>query len=95
MLVDSHYAATQAPRLVNLLRTLGHRIEIVRSQAHPLPAYSFVVADRQHILFRTNSVHATGTLFLENPFKSISYSDTFHVLWEQGGELVFPEALGL
>lgn len=95
MLVDSHYATTQVPRLLNLLKTLGHRIEIVQSQARALPACSFAVADRQHFLFRPDSVHSAGTLYLENPSKSIPYIDIFQVLWEQGGERVFPEALGL
>lgn len=95
MLVDTQYVMTQAPRLINLLKTLGHRIEIVRSQARALPPCSFAVADRQHFLFRPNSVHSAGTLFLENPSKSIPYTDTFDVLWQQGGERVFPEALGL
>ncbi len=95
MLVNANYVTTQAPRLLNLLKTIGHRIEIVQSQARALPPCSFAVADRQHFLFRPNSVHSTGTLYFETPSKSIPYTDTFHVLWEQGGERVFPEALGL
>jgi hypothetical protein len=95
MLVEAHYVTTQAPRLLNLLKTLGHRIEIVQSQERALPACSFAVADRQHFLFRPDSVHSAGTLYFESPSKSIPYTDTFQVLWEQGGERVFPEALGL
>ena len=67
---DGHYVSTQAPRLTNLLKTLGHRVEIVVSDAHEFPANSFVVADRQHFLFRPNSVHSAGLLDFENPAKS-------------------------
>lgn len=95
LLVDTHYVTTQAPRLVNLLKSMGHRMEIVRSQARSLPPSSFAVADRQHFLFRPDSVHSTGTLYFETPSKSIPYTDTFNVFWEQGGERVFPESLGL
>lgn len=95
LLVDAHYVTTQAPRLTALLKTMGHRMEIVESQARSLPSSSFAVADRQHFLFRPDSVHSTGTLYFETPSKSIPYTDTFHVLWEQGGERVFPESLGL
>lgn len=92
---DGHYVSTQAPRLTNLLKTLGHRVEIVVSDAHEFPANSFVVADRQHFLFRPNSVHSAGMLNFENPAKSAPYANTFQVFWEQGGQRVFPEALGL
>ena len=95
LLVDTHYVTTQVPRLLNLLKTMGHRMEIVGSQARSLPSSSFAVADRQHFLFRPDSVHSTGTLYFETPTKSIPYTDTFHVLWEQGGDRVFPESLGL
>lgn len=92
---DGHYVNTQAPRLTNLLKTLGHRVEIVVSDAHEFPATSFAVADRQHFLFRPNSVHSAGSLYFGNPAKSVPYADTFQVFWEQGGQRVFPEALGL
>ena len=92
---DGHYVTTQAPRLTNLLKTLGHRIEIVVSDAHEFPANSWVVVDRQHFLFRPNSVHSNGSLEFENASKSVPYADTFQVLWEQGGQRVFPEATGL
>ncbi len=95
LLTDTRYVTTQAPRLVNLLKTMGHRLEIVGSQARSLPSSSFAVADRQHFLFRPDSVRSTGTLYFETPEKSIPYSDIFHVLWEQGGDRVFAEALGL
>ncbi len=92
---DGHYVNTQAPRLTNLLKTLGHRVEIVVSEAHEFPANAFAVADRQHFLFRPNSVHSAGMLNFENPAKSAPYANTFQVFWEQGGQRVFPEALGL
>jgi hypothetical protein len=95
LLVDLAYVTTQAPRLINLLKTLGHRIEIVGSDARGLPPSSFAVADRQHFLFRPDSVHSRGRLNLQSPAKSIPYANDFEVLWEQGGQRVFPEALGL
>ncbi len=95
LLVELTYVTTLAPRLLNLLRTLGHRIEIVGSDARGLPSSSFVVADRQQILFRPDSVRSGGQLILQNSAKSIAYANDFDVLWEQGGQRVFPEALGL
>lgn len=95
LVADGHYVQSQAPRLTNLLKTLGHRIEIMVSAAHEFPASALVVADRQHFLFRPNSVRSVGLVGFENPSKSVPYASTFQVLWEQGGERVFPEVLGL
>jgi len=95
LIAEGHYIQTQAPRLMTLLKTLGHRIEIVVSQARDFPAEAYAVADRQHLLFRPISVQSNGRLNFENPSKSIPYADEFHLLWEQGGERVFPEAFGL
>jgi len=95
LIADGDYVTTRAPRLMNLLKVMGHRIEIVVSEAHEFPAWALAVADRQHALFRPNSVHSTGGLYLDNPAKSIPYENTFQVFWEQGGQRIFPESLGL
>ena len=95
LVVDSHYVSTQAPRLLTLLKSIGHRVTVVASDAHEVPECGYAVADRQHFLFRPNSVQSQGTLNFESPAKSIGYADSFHVLWEQGGQRIFPEALGL
>ncbi len=95
LVVDGHFVSTQVPRLLNLLKAMGHRITIMVSDAHELPECSYAVADRQHFLFRPNSVHSQGTLNFGNAAKSMGYADSFHVLWEQGGQRIFPEVLGL
>ncbi len=95
LVVDSHVVSTQVPRLLTLLKTIGHRVTIVVSDAHEVPECSYAVADRQHFLFRPISVQSQGTLNFVNPAKSMGYADSFHVLWEQGGQRIFPEALGL
>ncbi|MBL8310826.1 MAG: hypothetical protein JNL19_10425 [Burkholderiales bacterium] len=95
LIAEGHYVRTEVPRLMTVLKSLGHRIEIVVSQARDFPASAYAVADRQHLLFRPISVQSNGRLSLENPNKSIPYADEFHLLWEQGGERVFPEAFGL
>ncbi len=95
LVVDAHYVSTQAPRLLTLLKTIGHRVTIVASDAHEVPECDYAVADRQHFLFRPISVQSNGTLNFGNPAKSMVYADSFHVLWEQGGQRIFPEALGL
>jgi len=95
LVVDVHFVSTQVPRLLTLLKTIGHRVTILESDAHELPECSYAVADRQHFLFRPNSVQSQGILNFGNPAKSIGYANSFHVLWEQGGQRVFPEQLGL
>ena len=95
LVVDMHFVSTQAPRLINLLKSIGHRVTIMESDGHELPECSYAVADRQHFLFRPISVQSKGKLNFGNPAKSISYANSFHVLWEQGGQRVFPEQLGL
>lgn len=95
LVAEGHYVQTQVPRLMTLLKTLGHRIEIVISQARDFPVTAYAVADRQHLLFRPVSVQSNGRLTLESSTKSIPYADEFNLLWEQGGERVFPEAFGL
>ena len=95
LVVDAHFVSTQVPRLLTLLKTIGHRVTIVVSDAHEVPECSYAVADRQHFLFRPISVQSQGTLNFGNPAKSMVYADSFHVLWEQGGQRIFPEALGL
>ena len=95
IVVDLRYVTTQAPRLISLLKSIGHRLTIMASDAHDVPECNYAVADRQHFLFRPNSVQPQGVLNFWNPAKSIGYADSFHVLWEQGGWRVFPEQLGL
>ena len=95
LVVDMHVVSTQAPRLLNLLKSIGHRVTIMESDAHELPECGYAVADRQHFLFRPISVQSPGTLNFGNPAKSMGYANSFHVLWEQGGRRVFPEQLGL
>ena len=95
LVVEAHFVSTQAPRLLHLLKSMGHRITIMASDAHELPECSYAVADRQHFLFRPDSVHSQGILNFGNPAKSMGYADSFHVLWEQGGGRIFPEQLGL
>lgn len=95
LVVDAQFVSTQVPRLLNLLKAMGHRITIMDSDAHEVPASSYAVADRQHFLFRPDSVHSQGILNFGNPVKSMAYSESFHVLWEQGGRRVFPDVLGL
>jgi hypothetical protein len=95
LVVDAHFVSTQVPRLLTLLKSIGHRVTIMESDARELPGSSFAVADRQHFLFRPDSVQSKGALNFSNPAKSMGYADSFQVLWEQGGQRIFPEQLGL
>jgi hypothetical protein len=95
LLVRAQHAAHELPRLMNLLKTQGHHLRITEAAARTFPAANFVVADQQHLLFRPNSVHSQGSVDFANPYKSTTYSRSFEVLWQQGGQRVFPEAFGL
>lgn len=95
LLVDTQIVTAELPRLMQLLKTLGHRISIMEAPAGAFLASNFVVADQQHLLFRPNSVRSTGSLYFNNPYKSISYAKSFEVIWQHGGRRVFPEAFGL
>ena len=95
LLVDDTNVLSEMPRLTNLLKTQGHRLAITVAENPPQSAANYVVADRQHILFRPNSVQSRGTLNWLDPYKSTTYMSTFEVLWQQGGRRIFPEAFGL
>jgi hypothetical protein len=95
LLADSRLACRELPRLINLLATQGHRFSVMEAAEGPLPASNFVVADQQHLLFRPNSVQSRGNVNFHNVYKSTAYSRSFEVLWQQGGQRVFPEAFGL
>lgn len=95
LIVDTHIVTAELPRLMQMLKTLGHQMAIMAAPEGAFPASNFVVADQQHLLFRPNSVQSTGSLYFQNPYKSIGYTQTFEVIWQQGGRRVFPEAFGL
>ena len=95
LLVDTRIVTGELPRLLQMLKTLGHQISIMAAPDATFPASNFVVADQQHLLFRPNSVRSMGSLHFHNPYKSMVYSQSFEVLWQQGGQRVFPEAFGL
>ena len=95
LLVDTQLVTAQLPRLLQILKTRGHQMSIMAAPEGAFPASNFVVADQQHLLFRPNSVRSMGSLFFHNPYKSIGYTQTFEVIWQQGGRRVFPEAFGL
>ena len=95
MLCDDHVIRSGLPRLVNLLKTHGHQLQIMVAENPPQSAANYVVADRQHILFRPNSVQSRGSLNWYDPYKSTTYMSTFEVVWQQGGRRIFPEAFGL
>ncbi len=95
LIVDTQIATAELPRLMQMLKTLGHQMSIMAAPEGAIPASNFVVADQQHLLFRPNSVRSTGSLYFHNPYKSTGYTHTFEVIWQQGGRRVFPEAFGL
>ena len=95
LIVDAHVVTTELPRMMQLLKTLGHQISIMAAPEGAFSASNFVVADQQHLLFRPNSVRSTGSVIFDNRYKSMAYVNTFEVIWQQGGRRVFPEALGL
>ena len=95
LLVDTRIVTAELPRLMQLLKTLGHRISIMAVPKGEFPVANFVVADQQHVLFRPNSVQSAGSVYFDNSYKSIGYARTFEVIWQQGGDRVFPETFGL
>jgi len=95
LLVDDTNVQSAMPRLTNLLKTHGHRLTIMLAENPPQSTSNYVVADRQHILFRPNSVQSHGSVNWHYPYKSTTYLSTFEVVWQHGGRRVFPEAFGL
>ena len=95
LLVDDTNVRSAMPRLMNLLKTHGHLLTLMVAENTPQSAANYVVADRQHILFRPNSVQSRASLNWYDPYKSTTYMSTFEVVWQQGGRRVFPEAFGL
>ena len=95
LLVDDATVQALIPRLTHLLKTHSHLLTIMVAENPPLSAANYVVADRQHILFRPISVQSRGSLNWHDPYKSTTYSESFNVVWQQGGRRVFPEAFGL
>ena len=95
LLVDTQIVTVETPRLMQLLRTLSHRMSITALPEGVFPVSNFVVADQQHLLFRPNSVQSNGLVHFNNRYKSTGYAQTFEVIWQQGGYRVFPETFGL
>jgi plasmid stability protein len=95
LLRDTTMMRTKYPRLVSLLATHGHRLQIIQAARRPKLEQFFAVADGQHLIFRPVLVQSAGLLFFENPSKTSTWAREFEVLWQQGGEKVFPEAFGL
>ena len=95
MLVDARHVLSELPRLTQLLKTQAHRLQILCTSERSIPEANFVVADRQQLLLRPNSVHSRGYVDFDNSYKSMGYLRSFEVLWQLGGERVFPEAFGL
>lgn len=95
LIVDTHVVTVELPRLMQMLKTLGHQMEILAAPEGAFPTSNFVVADQQHLLFRPNSVQSTGSLHFHNSYKSMGCTSTFEVMWQLGGQRVFPEAFGL
>ena len=95
LIVDDTNVQSAMPRLTNLLKTHGHLLTLIVAENPPQSAANYVVADRQHILLRPNSVQSRGSLNWNDPYKSTTYLSTFEVVWQQGGRHIFPEAFGL
>ncbi len=95
VLVDTQVVTAELPRLMQLLKTMGHQMAIIAAPEGSFRASNFVVADQQHLLFRPKSVQPTGSLNFSNSYKSMAYSNTFEVIWQHGGRRVFPEVFGL
>ncbi len=95
VLCDDHAVQSGLPRLLRLLKTHGHQLQVMVAENPPQSAANYVVADRQHILFRPNLVQSRGSLNWHDSYKSTTYSQSFNVVWQQGGRRVFPEAFGL
>jgi hypothetical protein len=95
LLLETNHLSTEFPRLANLLKTQGHRLSILGTAAEPKPGQFLAVADRQHSIFRPVLVQSRGFSYFDNAEKSIIYANNFKLIWEQGGDRVFPEAFGL
>lgn len=95
ILNDTQSIASAYPRIFSLLKTLGHRLIVLQTRAYPKPEQFMAVADGQHCIFRPVLVRSRGFAYFDNAAKSNIYLHKVNVIWEFGGQRLFPEAFGL
>jgi hypothetical protein len=95
VLNDAKALTKHFPRHVQLLKTHGHRLAILQTKCQPKPEQFLAVADGQHSIFRPVLVRSEGFADFENSGKSMAYLTKVNVIWDQGGQKLFPEAFGL
>lgn len=76
---------TRHPRLLNLIRSHGHQIEIRQTPDHLRQlADRFVLADELHGAIRFHAEHPRGKLVSDDNIEIHPYWQRFDDLWEEG-----------
>ena len=94
VLHDPEPLRTQHPRLLNLIRSHGHQIEIRQTPDHLRQlADRFVLADELHGAIRFHADHARGKWVGNDDIEIHPFWQRFDALWEES-QVCTPSAAG-
>lgn len=84
------------PRLMRLLRDMGHVLEIRQADPDlPRPDQAFVVADRRSVLLRPDKHGLRGRATLDDVATAVRLDQTFDAMWQRAPLTVGATTLGL
>ena len=85
---------TRHPRLLNLIRSHGHQIEIRQTPDHLRQlADRFILADKLHGVIRFHADHARGKMFDDESIEIHPFWQRFDILWDES-QICTPSAAG-
>jgi hypothetical protein len=96
VLHDTDHIGAYCPRILNLLRTHGHAMEIHKTEEHARIAQDpFIVADELHYVHRFHRDQPRSLLALNDPVGARQMEGRFQQLLEASYPAVFATTLGL
>lgn len=96
VLHETDYLATQCPRLINLLKTFGHKMTVYETNQHAkLAKDCFILADQKIYIRRVHIDHARFKFSLDDVETTSSLSNRFDELLQETSHQVSTNQLGL
>ncbi len=96
ILHETDFLTTRCPRLMNLLKTHGHNIHILKTHEHARGAGDpFIVADEMHYLHRFHQDDPRSLLAFNDHAGARQLEERFAQLLEASHPAVFATTLGL
>lgn len=93
---DAGHLHRNCPRLLNLLRTFSHSIEIHETQPQAKSVYDpFTVADESSFVRRFHFDGMRGLFAQDDPIGAHALIERFEEIWEASHPAVTPTTLGL